>query len=162
MFIDVFTPYEEMFIFGAGHIAVVLSKLAKMLGFRISIVDDRAEFANKERFPEADQILLSEPDSAFAEMKNFGSAYIVIVTRGHLKDEAVLLSALNYQPKYIGMIGSKQKNAVIFQHLKEKGISQEQLDRIFAPIGLAIGAQTPEEIAVSIMAEVIKVKRGKV
>lgn len=162
LFIDVFTPLEEMLIFGAGHIAMVLSKLAKMLEFQVTIVDGRAEFANKERFPEADRILLLEPNSAFAGIKNFDSAYVVIVTRGHLKDEEVLLAALNYQPKYIGMIGSKQKNAAIFQHLQEKGVSKEQLDRVFTPIGLAIGAQTPEEIAVSIMAEIIKVKRGKI
>ena len=162
LYIDVFTPPEEILIFGAGHIAVVLSKIAKMLGFQVTIIDDRAEFANKERFLEADLILLSEPDSVFTGIKNFDSTYVVIVTRGHLKDEEVLLAALNYQPKYIGMIGSKQKNAVIFQHLQEKGVSQEQLDRVFTPIGLAIGAQTPEEIAISIMAEIIKVKRGKI
>ncbi|MDD3656986.1 MAG: XdhC/CoxI family protein [Atribacterota bacterium] len=161
LFIDVFTPQEEMVIFGAGHIAMVLSKFAKMIGFRVTIIDERKEFANKERFPEADQIIISGPSQALKEIKSFNSVYVVILTRGHLKDEEALLSVINYQPKYIGMIGSKQKNTIIFQHLKEKGVNQEKIDKVFAPIGLRIGAQTPEEIAISIIAEVIKVKRGK-
>ncbi|HPK86780.1 MAG TPA: XdhC/CoxI family protein [Atribacterota bacterium] len=161
LFIDVLTPQEEIIIFGAGHIAVVLSKLAKMLGFQITIIDERAEFANSDRFPEADRILLSEPGPALAEIKNIDSAYVAIVTRGHLKDEEALFLVLNHQPKYVGMIGSKQKNAVIFQHLQEKGVSKQKIEQIFAPIGLAIGAQTPEEIALSIMAEIVKVKRVK-
>lgn len=161
LFIDVITPVEEMIIFGAGHIAITLSKLAKMTGFKVIIVDEREEFANLNRFPEADQIILSEPDHATEKISNIESAYVVVVTRGHLKDEEVLMSVINRKPKYIGMIGSKEKNRIIFQHLKEKGIAEENINKIFAPIGLKIGAQTPEEIAISIMAQIIQVKREK-
>ena len=104
---------------------------------------------------------MSEPDHATEKIKNIESAYVVVVTRGHLKDEEVLMSVINRKPKYIGMIGSKEKNRIIFQHLKEKGIAEENISKIFAPIGLKIGAQTPEEIAISIMAQIIQVKREK-
>lgn len=161
LFIDVITPQEEMIIFGAGHIAVALSKLAKMIGFKVTIIDEREEFANKDRFPEADRIIVSEPSQALDKIKSFDNAYVAIITRGHLKDEEALYSVINYQVKYIGMIGSKQKNAVIYQHMREKGIIQEKIDKVFSPIGLKIGAKTPEEIAVSIIAEIIQVKRCK-
>ncbi|HNR66175.1 MAG TPA: XdhC/CoxI family protein [Atribacterota bacterium] len=161
VFIDVIVPQDEMIIFGAGHIAVILSKFAKMVGFKVTIIDEREEFANRDRFPEADRIVVAEPDIAIGEIKNFDSLYVVVVTRGHLKDEEALLSVINHGPKYIGMIGSKEKNKVIFQHLKEKGISEEEIAKIFAPIGVKIGAKTPEEIAVSIIAQIIGVKRGK-
>lgn len=161
LFIDVIAPQEEMVIFGAGHIAVILSKFAKMVGFKVTIIDERKEFASQERFPEADRIIVSEPGTAIGKIKGVDSAYIVVVTRGHLKDEEALLSVINHNPRYIGMIGSKEKNALIFRHLKEKGIDEENITKIFAPIGLKIGAKTPEEIAISILAEIIKVKRGK-
>jgi len=161
VFIDVITPQDEMIIFGAGHIAVILSKFAKMVGFKVTIIDEREEFASRERFPEADRIMVAEPGTAIKEIKSFDSTYVVVVTRGHLKDEEALLSVIDHKPKYIGMIGSKEKNAVIFQYLKEKGISEEKIAKIFAPIGVKIGAKTPEEIAVSIIAQVIEVKRGK-
>lgn len=161
LFIDLITPQEKIIIFGAGHIAMALSKLAKLTGFKVVIVDERVEFANRERFPEADLIVVLEPGSVHQKIKSFDYTYVVVVTRGHLKDEEALISVINHKPKYIGMIGSKQKNEVIFQHLKERGISKDKIDKIFAPIGLKIGAKSPEEIAVAIMAEIIQVKRGK-
>jgi len=161
IFIDILQPKEEVLIFGAGHIAVCLSKLAKMVGFKVTIIDDREEFANRARFPEVDRIIIEEAGKALTNVKVTSSTYVVIVTKGHLQDEEALFSVINLGVGYIGMIGSSKKNATVFQRLTKKGISQEELDRVHTPIGIEINAQTPEEIAVSIMAEIIQVRRKK-
>jgi len=161
IFIDILQPKEEVLIFGAGHIAVCVSKLAKMVGFRVTIIDDRQEFAHQDRFPEADEIISEDVEKALSHLKIIPSTYIIIVTRGHLKDEEVLASVVRSNAAYIGMIGSRKKNATIFQRLTERGISEEELVKVHAPIGIDINAQTPEEIAISIMAEIIQVRRGK-
>jgi xanthine dehydrogenase accessory factor len=161
VFVDVLQPKEEVLIFGAGHIAVCVSKLAKMVGFKVTVVDSRKEFANQDRFPEADKIIAEETEKTLKHLKITPSTYIIIVTRGHLKDEEVLGSVIKLGAAYIGMIGSRKKNATVFQRLTKKGISQEELDKVHTPIGIDINAQTPEEIAVSIMAEIIQVRRKK-
>lgn len=161
VFIDILQPKEEMLIFGAGHIAVCVSKLAKMVGFKVTIIDDRKEFANQERFPEADEIIAEEIENALTHIKITPSTYIIIVTRGHSKDREALNSIIRSGAAYIGMIGSREKNATVFQQLMKNGISQEEIDKVHAPIGIDINAQTPEEIAVSIMAEIIQVRRKK-
>jgi len=161
VFIDILQPKEEVLIFGAGHIAVCVSKLAKTVGFKVTIIDDRREFANQDRFPEADKIIAEETEKALTHLKITPSTYIIIVTRGHLKDEEVLGSVIRSGATYIGMIGSRKKNATVFQRLTKKGISQEELDKVHTPIGIDINAETPEEIAVSIMAEIIQVRRKK-
>jgi len=161
VFIDIIEAKEKIIIFGAGHIATFLSKFAKEIGMEVIIIDERIEFANKERFPGADRIFVLEPDEAVEKIRYFSSSYIVIVTRGHLKDEIALYSVINLKSKYIGMIGSTQKNKVIFNNLIKKGIKQEKLKKVFTPIGLDIGAETPGEIAISIIAEIIKTKRDK-
>ena len=161
VFIDILQPKEEVLIFGAGHIAVCLSRLAKMVGFKVTVIDDRKEFANKDKFPEADEIIAEIIGKALNHIKISPATYIVIVTRGHLKDEEVLASVIRSSAAYIGMIGSRKKNATVFQRLTKKGISQEELDKVHTPIGIDINAQTPEEIAVSIMAEIIQVRRKK-
>ena len=161
VFIDILQPKEEVLIFGAGHIAVCLSKLAKMVGFRVIIIDERKEFANRARFPEVDRIIIKEAGKALTNVKVTSSTYVVIVTKGHLQDEEALFSVINLGVGYIGMIGSCKKNATVFQRLTKKGISQEELDKVHTPIGIDINAQTPEEIAVSIMAEIIQVRRKK-
>ena len=160
VFIEPILTSPTLYIFGGGHIALALTKMGKLVGFNITVIDDRAEFASSERFPEADVILAEDFTKSFPKMKIDKSSYIVIVTHGHQHDEVVLEWAVGTPAKYIGMIGSKTKNATIFTHLLAKGISQEQLGRVHAPIGLEIEAQTPEEIAVSILAEVIKVRRS--
>ncbi len=160
-FIDILQPKEGVLIFGAGHIATCVSKLAKTVGFKVTIIDDREEFANKDRFPEADEIVTEDIERALTHIKINPSTYIVIVTRGHLQDQEVLASVIKSKAAYLGMIGSRKKNATVFQHLEEQGISQEELDKVHAPIGIDIKAQTPEEIAVSIIAEIIQVKRKK-
>jgi len=161
IFIDILQPKEEVLIFGAGHIAVCVSKLAKMVGFRAVIIDDRKEFANQDRFPEADKIIIESIDKALQHIKITPSTYIIIVTRGHLQDQEVLASVIKSNAAYLGMIGSRKKNATVFQQLTKKGISQEELNKVHAPIGIDINAQTPEEIAVSIMAEIIQIRRKK-
>jgi len=162
VFIDILQPKEEVLIFGAGHIAICVSKLAKMVGFKVTIIDDREEFANKDRFPEADEIVTEDIERALTHIKITPSTYIIIVTRGHLQDQEVLASVIKSKAAYLGMIGSRKKNATIFQQLTEKGIFQEELNKVHAPIGIEIKAQTPEEIAISIIAEIIQVKRKKI
>ncbi|GAI66304.1 unnamed protein product, partial [marine sediment metagenome] len=134
--------------------------VAKLLDFKIVVIDDRPEYANAQRFPEAELTLAEDFAKAFQKLKVHKSSYIVIVTHGHKSDENVLEGALATEAKYIGMIGSKTKNQTIFSHLLSKGISQKRLDRVHAPIGLNIYALTPEEIAISILAEIIKVRRA--
>jgi len=160
VFIEPILSSPTLYIFGGGHISLPLAKIGKILGFKITVIDDRAEFANPRRFPEAELILAEDFSTAFSKLKINKSSYIVIVTRGHQYDELVLELALKTEPRYIGMIGSKTKNKAVFSHLLAKGISQEQLNKVHAPIGLEIFAQTPEEIAVSILAEVIKARRS--
>jgi len=160
VFIEPILTPPALYIFGGGHIALALAKMGKLCGFNITVVDDRAEFASAGRFPEAEVIFAGEFAGSFGRVKIDKSSYIVIVTHGHKYDEVVLEWALATPARYIGMIGSKTKNETIYSHLRARGISQEQLDRVHAPIGLAIEAQTPEEIAVSIMAELIKVRRS--
>jgi xanthine dehydrogenase accessory factor len=161
VFIDILQPKEEVLIFGAGHIAVCVSKLAKTVGFKVTIIDDRKEFANQDRFPEADEIIAEDTEKALTHLNITPSTYIIVLTRGHLKDGEVLGSVIKSSAAYIGMIGSQKKNATVFQRLIKKGIDQEELDKVHTPIGIDINAQTPEEIAVSIMAEIIQVRRKK-
>ncbi len=162
VYIDVLQPKEEVLIFGAGHIAVYVSKLAKMVGFKVTVVDSRKEFANQDRFPEADEIIAEDTEKALRHLNITPCTYIIVITRGHLKDEEVLASVVRSNAAYIGMIGSREKNATVFQHLEEQGISENELTKVHAPIGIDIKAQTPEEIAVSITAEIIQIRREKV
>jgi xanthine dehydrogenase accessory factor len=160
VFIEPILTTPALYVFGGGHIALSLARMGKLVGFNITVIDDRAEFAHAERFPEADVILAEDFTRSFPKLKIDKLSYIVIVTHGHQHDEVVLEWAVGTPARYIGMIGSKTKNETIFAHLLARGISREQLDRVHAPIGLEIEAQTPEEIAVSILAELIKVRRS--
>lgn len=150
-----------LYVFGAGHVSFSISKVAKMAGFKVVVVDNRAEFANKSRFPEADEIFAEDFSKVFSKLKINRSSYIVIVTRGHKFDEKILEWAVKTEANYVGMIGSKKKKEALFSNLQSKGISKKLLGDVHAPIGLNIHAETPEEIAVSIMAEIIKVRRKK-
>lgn len=161
VFIEPILPPPTLYIFGGGHMSLPVAKIGKLVDFKIVVIDDRAEFANLQRFPEAELTLAEGFNKAFSKLQINKSSYIVIVTRNHQYDERVLEWALGTQAKYIGMLGSKTKNKVIFSHLLAKGIPQEQLGEVHTPIGLEIYAQTPEEIAVSILAEIIKVRRSQ-
>jgi xanthine dehydrogenase accessory factor len=147
-----------VYLFGAGHVAACVSPLANMVGFRVVVIDDRPEFANQDRFPHADEIRVQEFPKVFDEIAINDSSYIVIVTRGHLHDRIVLECAMGTEPAYIGMIGSRRKNAAIMEALRAKGIPDHRLTQVHAPIGIKIDAETPEEIAISIVAELIQVR----
>jgi len=160
VFIEPIMTSPVLYIFGGGHVSFSISKIAKMLGFKVVVVDDREEFANPNRFPEADETIANDFEAVFPKFRINRSSYIVIVTRGHLLDEKVLEWAVKTDAGYVGMIGSSRKNRTVFSHLESRGISKELLEAVHAPIGLDIYAETPEEIAVSIMAEIIMVRRG--
>jgi xanthine dehydrogenase accessory factor len=154
----VFAP-ETVYLFGAGHVSMAIARLTRMVNFQTVVVDDREEFANAARFPEADEILVCDPIEQVIENRAVGrDDYIVIVTRGHLQDQQVLEQALNTPAGYIGMIGSRRKRDLIYASLRQKGATEEQISRIYSPIGLSIQAETPEEIAVSIVAELIRAR----
>ena len=150
----------SLYIFGAGHIAIPVERLAGLVGFRTTVIDDRGEFANVERFPRANQVLAATTDEAFRKLPIDAGAYIVAITRGHFLDEEVVAQALRTPAKYIGMIGSKRKVAAIRQRLRERGFGEADIARLYAPIGVDIGAETVEEIALSIVAELVAVRRG--
>jgi xanthine dehydrogenase accessory factor len=161
IYIEPITPPPRVFLFGGGHISVFVSKMSTLVGFQVVVVDDRPQFANQERFPEADEVIAEEFPFVFPKLKVNKSSYLVIVTRGHAYDQEVLEWALGQEVKYIGMIGSRKKIQTVYDALKQKGIPPDQLQRVYAPIGLNIGALTPEEIAVSIVAQMIQVRRQK-
>jgi xanthine dehydrogenase accessory factor len=147
-----------VYVFGGGHISEQLAPLAKKVHFKVVVIDDREIFANRERFPEADEVIVLEFENCFSQFNVGDSSYIVIVTRGHLYDGIVLEQALESKARYIGMIGSKKKIQTLYKSLMRKGIAKETLGRVHAPIGIDINSETPEEIAVSIVAELIKVR----
>lgn len=148
-----------VFIFGAGHVSQQIVPLAERVGFKTVVLDDRKEYANKERFPESEIILLSSFSKPLPPLDIDEDSYLVIVTRGHLHDKTVLEQVLPMDAAYIGMIGSKRKRDMIYRALKEeKGFTDEDLKRVYSPIGIEILAETPEEIAVSVVAELIKVR----
>lgn len=152
---------EMVYIFGAGHVAQKLAVMAEMVDFKTIVLDDRHEFANRERFKDVDDIIIIESfDNIFKHIEINKESYIIIVTRGHAYDKEVLAQALKTDAKYIGMIGSKTKVKHIFSKLVEEEFLQSDTERVFAPIGLDIHAQTPEEISVSIIAQMIKIRRG--
>lgn len=160
LFLETIVPRPTVYLFGGGHISYHLTQLLPKLDFDFVVVDDREAFANKQRFPEAKACIVHAFDNVFDGLHIAPQfAYIVIVTRDHQFDFEVLQQALRIAPKYIGMIGSRRKIKILFEQLHQQGVSQETLDMAHAPIGLGIGADTPEEIAISIAAELISVRR---
>jgi xanthine dehydrogenase accessory factor len=163
--LDVFfevIPYPpKLYVVGAGHIAVPLVKMAKILEFHVTVLDDRIMFANRERFPDADEIVVGDMAEALRKLPINTSTYVVLITRGHKYDEPCLREIIHSDAKYIGMIGSKRRTKACFQRFREEDkIAEEIIRRVHAPIGLNIKTETPEEIALSILAEIIKVRRG--
>jgi xanthine dehydrogenase accessory factor len=130
------------------------------VNFKVTVCDNRAEFANTQRFPDADNIIVEEFENVFEKLKLNRNSYIVIVTKGHKCDTVVLEQALETDAKYIGMIGSERKAATILKKLKDKGLPEEKLRKVFSPIGISIGALTPQEIALSIACELVKQRRA--
>jgi xanthine dehydrogenase accessory factor len=160
VFLEPILPAETLYLFGAGHLSQSTAAMAKMLGLRVVVIDPRPEYNNNDRFPNADSLVVEEYDNAFSKLNVDENSYIIIYTPGHVSDEKCLQFAVGTAAKYIGMIGSKKKVREIKERLRKKGVSQQQLDEVHAPIGLEINAQTPEEIAISILAELTKVRRS--
>ncbi len=160
-FYDLITPMNKLLILGGGYVGYAIYELAVILGFEVTVFDDRPEFVIKDRFPKA-ICLESGEFKRLVENYIFDShTYITIVTRGHLQDAECVKGVIEKEHKYIGLIGSRRKISLILKDLKESGYKEEEIKRIHAPIGLDLGAETPEEIAISIMAEIIGVKYGK-
>jgi xanthine dehydrogenase accessory factor len=160
VFVEPVLPQPAAFVFGAGHISKSISKIADLAGFSTTIVDNREAFANLERFPEAAGIYAEEYEDVFPKLSVNETSYIVIVTRGHRDDMRVLRWAITTTARYIAMIGSKRKVINVIRELQKEGMARENLERVFAPMGLEIGAISPEEIAVSVVAEMIAVRRN--
>jgi len=159
IFIEPILPPALLYIFGAGHVALSLYRTARSAGFGVTVIDDRDTYANRERFPEAKEVIAENFDQAMARLSPNETSYIVIVTRGHRDDMRVLRWAVQTQARYIGMIGSKRKTITIFRELVKEGLPETLFERVHAPVGLDIGAITPEEIAVAITAELIATRR---
>jgi xanthine dehydrogenase accessory factor len=159
VFVECITPQPVALVFGGGHISKSLSKVLDLAGFKVSIIDNREAYANQERFPEATGVYAEEYEDVFPKLEVNESTYLVIVTRGHRDDMRVLRWAIGTRARYIAMIGSKRKTISVIKELEKEGISRAAFERVFAPMGLEIGAVSPEEIAVSVTAEMIAVRR---
>ncbi len=155
-YVELLTSAPKLIIFGGGHISVPMAQLGKLLGFEVTVIDDRPEFITRERFKDADRLICCDYDQAFLELKDYKNSYYVVVTPGHKKDLQSVRNILNRSYAYVGMIGSRTKVAKVHKALLEEGYSEEKRQAIHAPIGLPIGGQTPAEIAVSIAAEIVK------
>lgn len=161
-FLEPLAPPITVVVCGGGHIAVHLVPLCHLLGFRTVVVDDRADFASRERFPLAtDLIVVPSLEHGLEGLPIGDSSYVVIVTRGHGRDQAILRQSLQCRPGYIGMIGSRRKRALVFEQLASEGFTPDDLARVICPVGLPIGAETPEEIAVSIAAELVATRAAR-
>ena len=160
VFIEIITRGERLLILGGGHIGLALYKIALETGFSVVIVEERLEFITKERFPKTELLLNCTVDDSKVKEIIDKNTYIVIVTHEHKQDKLAVLSLINTEHKYIGMIGSKRKVKLTMDELETEGVPKEKLDRIYSPIGLDIQAETPEEIAVSIIAELVQVRRA--
>jgi xanthine dehydrogenase accessory factor len=159
VFIEPIIPSPQLYIFGGGHVGANVYKVATLAGFETVIVDDRDLYANRERFPDAQEVHSGDMTETMASLLPSDNSYIVIVTRGHRHDLNVLRWAIDTPARYIGMIGSGRKVLAIYEQLEAQGVAAESLKRVFAPIGLDVGAVTPEEIAISIVAELIAIRR---
>ena len=160
VFIEPVEPQNRALIFGAGHISKSLAQLTSLLGFHTSVIDNRESFANRERFPEADSVVAGEYEEVFPSLEVNSSSYIIIVTRGHRDDMRVLRWAVTTPARYIALIGSKRKVFNVVKELEKEGVPRSSFDRVYGPMGLNIGALTPEEIAVSVAAEIVAVRRN--
>jgi xanthine dehydrogenase accessory factor len=161
VFVEPFLPPPVLLIVGGVHVAIPLSRFAKELGFTVIVVDPRAKFANRERFPQADEVLLAWPDEAFGRLAVDDATYVVLLTHDPKIDEPTLAAALQTEAAYIGAIGSRNTHAARFERMKKWGVTPDQLERVYAPIGLDLGGHSPAETALSIIAEVVAVKNKR-
>jgi xanthine dehydrogenase accessory factor len=160
VFVEPFLPVPELFVFGGGHVGGEIAKLAANVGFSVTIIDDRPTFSNSKRHPDVERCLVASVGEVFSRFVFDRYCYVVAATRGHKEDEVVVEAAVRTQARYIGMLGSERKKVVLWKRLAEGGASADRLAQVYAPIGLNIGADNPQEIAVSVVAELIEVRRG--
>ncbi len=159
-FLESYCPAPKLIIVGAVHIAIPLVTFAKELGYKVILVDPRRAFATPERFPHVDELVTRWPDAALAEIGVDASTCLVVLTHDPKLDDPAVTIALQHAPAYLGVLGSRKTHEQRLQRLREQGLSETQLARLHAPVGMAIGARTPAEIALSIMAEIIAIRRG--
>ena len=160
IFVEGFTTPPTLVMVGGGHVGKATADLANILGYRVYLVDDRPEFSNEERFPYAEQTIVTPYEQWSDHLSINVNSYVIVATRGHRYDDMALESAMKTRARYIGLLGSRRKTLMIYRRLMEQGITKERIKEVYAPVGLHIGALTPEEIAVSIMSEIIMVRRG--
>ncbi len=161
VFIDVFAPRPRLIIFGGVHTAIPLTQIAQLLGFHVTVADGRARFATRERFPTADELVVAWPDEAIAQMRIDSSTYVAILTHDPKFDIPALEALSRTQPRYIGSMGSRETRHQHFAELRARGVPDEFLAKVHGPIGLDIGARSPEEMALAVMAEIIAVRYGR-
>jgi xanthine dehydrogenase accessory factor len=161
IFIEPILANPQLIIMGAGHLGQAIARLAGPLGFEVSVLDDRDSFASEDRFPDADRLIVDSFDSGLEQLKVRKGGFILVVTRGHRHDQMATESAIQTQARYVGLVGSRRKIKIIVENLLEKGLCPDSFRRLYAPIGLDIGSETPEEIAVSVMAELIALRKGR-
>jgi xanthine dehydrogenase accessory factor len=160
VFIKVFKNADKLLIVGAGHVGLSLYKFAKLLGYYVTIIDNREDFMNKERFPEADQLICGDIFTELQKQYIDETTSVVIITHGHLHDEIALEAVVHSSARYIGMIGSRKKISIVYNNLENKGIARESLQKVYSPVGLDIGGETRAEVALSIISQMQAVKYG--
>ena len=162
LYLEVRRPVQELIVVGAGHIAQPMAHIGALLGFRVTVLDDRPDFATRERFPDADRLVRADFSDPFADVRLHERTHILLVTRGHKYDYDCLVRALRTDPPpaYIGMIGSRRRVRATYEKLVDEGFGRDLIDRIHAPVGLDVGAETPEEIAIAVAAELVMLRRG--
>lgn len=162
LYVEVRRALRELIVVGAGHVAQPIAHMGSLLGYRVTVLDDRPEFATRERFPDAHRLVRADFSDPFADVRLHERSFLLLVTRGHKYDYECLIRALRVDPgpSYIGMIGSRRRVRATYVQLLEDGFQRAALERIHAPVGLDIGAETPEEIAVSVAAELVMLDRG--
>jgi len=158
--VEIIEAPVTLLICGGGHIGLSLATIGAHVGFSVAVMDDRKLYANPERFPMADKVQAGDFEEMLRDFPITSTTYVVMVSRGHKQDEIALRSVLGRGARYVGMIGSKRRVSTVLRHMAEQGVPIEELDRVYTPIGFDLGAETPEEIAVSIVAELIAVRRG--
>jgi len=159
VYVEPILPDPTLFIFGAGHIGSCLAELAKHLGFRIAAVDDRVKYANASRFPSAESLYVGPWEEILPKLPINDDSFLIIATRGHKYDLLCLKHALKSPARYIGLLGSRRKIGLFFETLEKEGVNPHSFERVYAPVGLEIGSETPEEISVSIAAELVAVRK---
>ncbi|AMP21244.1 hypothetical protein AZF37_08895 [endosymbiont 'TC1' of Trimyema compressum] len=162
IYLEFIFPESEIIICGAGHVSIPIIKIGKLLGFKTIVIDDRLSFINEAKKAGADEVVCQTFNSALENIKGTPNSYFVIVTRGHRHDQLCLKTILQKENNYIGMIGSKRRVSIVFQELINNGVNPQSLEKVHSPIGLNIGAQTPEEIGLSVLSEIVAVKNQRV